>query len=91
MDDKMYVRALKLTDDPHSCKIVYDKGGSLYMRTGEDGFKVGKRLQAPLSTITNKWGFYPVSNTPWFRDAEELVDNLNKFDVGQDGKLYYNG
>lgn len=88
---KMRVVAVKMSSEPISIKIVYEKNGSMYMRTGADGFSVGKPLKHPLVALINKWGFRKVSNPPEFRDAEEIVDNITGFELRQDGKIVFSG
>lgn len=85
----MLVLAMKLTDDPDSTKIIYEKDAKLYIRSGEDGFKIGKAVQTSLKSILNKWGFRKIDNPPEFKDAGELVDNLSNFSLGSNGMILY--
>jgi hypothetical protein len=86
---KMQVVAVKLSKEPISIKVAYQKEGKLYIRTGEDGFTHGKPANAPLNSLLNKWGFRRVGNPPEFRDAEELIDGITGFGLQQDGTIKY--
>jgi len=88
---KMKVLAIKMSGDPHSMRVVYEKDGKTFMRTGEDGFESGRPLKAPLPALLNKWGFRKVDNPPEFRDSEELVDGLTGFELKNSGTVVYNG
>lgn len=88
---KMKILAVKLTRDPSSTKVVYEKNGKQFIRSGEDGFVKGTATQAPLKALSHKWGFRLVENPPEFRDADEIIDNLGKFEVKQDGTVSYAG
>jgi hypothetical protein len=85
----MLILAMKLTTDIHSIKIVYEKKENLYMRSGDDGFKNGKVVQTNLKAIIDKWGFRKIDNPPEFKDADELLDNLDKFSVSNNGMITY--
>lgn len=87
---RMIVVAIKLTGDIDSMKIVYERNGRLFVRSGSDGFSVGKPLQSPLRGL-GKWGFKLVEPNPEFRDAEEIIDNLDRFSMKNDGTIQYYG
>lgn len=88
---KMTVQAIKLTDDIESIKVVYEKNGKLYVRNGSDGFAKGIISRTGLSAL-GKWGFYKVEEPyPQFRDAEELINGLDKFQMDSQGKVKYYG
>lgn len=86
---RMRVIAVKLTEDPASTKVLYEKDGKSYIRDGDDGFKTGRLSKAPVTALLNKWGFRKVTNPPEFRDAEELVDGLEGFELSNDGSVSY--
>lgn len=85
----MKVEAIKYTKDVSSFKIVYEKNGTLFMRTGMDTFQKGRRVPVPLNTLINKHGFRRVEDAPSFRDAGDIIDNLNRFQMSTDGTLSY--
>lgn len=85
---KMVVVAIKLTKDIDSIKVAYEKNGRLFIRSGADGFVVGQRCQSPLRGL-DKWGFKTVEPNPEFRDAEEIIDNLDRFSMKADGTVQY--
>jgi hypothetical protein len=87
---KMVVKAMKLTEDIESIKIAYEKDGKLWVRNGNDGFKNGVRAQADLPSL-GKWGFRKVDPNPTFRDADEIIDNLDKFQLDNTGVVKYHG
>jgi hypothetical protein len=87
---KMIVKAIKLTEDIESIKIAYEKHGKLYIRNGNDGFTTGNATQGDLSSL-GKWGFRKVDPNPQFRDAEEIIDNLDKFSLDNTGVVKYHG
>lgn len=85
---KMKVKVAKLTTDIYSTKIVYEKNGKLYVRSGKDGFKIGQPVQSSIQSL-KLWGFKEVHNAPIFRDGEEMFQNINKFELKQDGSAVY--
>ena len=85
----MKILAIKMNKEPLSTKVIYEKNGSLFIRTGADGFTKGTPLKAPLKSALNKWGFRSVVNPPEFRDSDELIDNIGKFDMASDGKIKF--
>lgn len=92
----MIVKAVKLTKDLMSTKVVYEKDGILYMRSGQDLFQVGKKLIVPLKSLLNKHGFKSVGDSyndlddqPVFKDAGDIVDNITNFQTYPDGKVKY--
>lgn len=87
---KKIVKAIKLTDDVESIKVAYEKDGNLFIRDGKDGFSKGHKAQADLSSL-GKWGFRKVEGTAQFRDAEELIDMLDKFHLDSSGVVKYQG
>lgn len=62
-------------------KFIYEKNGSLFIRSGEDDFVKGQGLQCTLNGACEKWGFYKVENPPTFRDGQELMDNVKGFEM----------
>lgn len=87
---KMIIKAIKLTEDIESIKIAYEKNGKLFVRNGGDGFAKGQAAQADLSSL-GKWGFRKVEPNPQFRDAEEIIDNIDKFSLDNSGVVKYHG
>jgi len=88
---KMTIVGIKLTEDIDSIKVAYLKNDLLYVRNGKDGFAKGTKAQADLSSL-GKWGFRKVEDPqPQFRDAEELIDSLDKFQMDNSGKVKYYG
>lgn len=88
---KMKIVAMKLTDDIDSIKVAYYKNGTLYVRDGDDGFENGTKAITDLSGL-GKWGFRKVDEPqPEFRDAEELIDHLDKFTMDNNGIIKYYG
>lgn len=85
---KMKVVAIKMTKDIESIKIAYEKNGRLFIRSGADGFMLGKPCQSPLRGL-GKWGFKTVEPNPEFRDSEEIIDNLDRFSMKSDGSIQY--
>lgn len=88
MDD-MIVKAIKLTKDPISTKIVYEKNGTLYIRDGSTGFAKGRKVSAPLRSLLSKWGFREVENGPIFRNGEEISQSLHRFEMGENGRVSF--
>ncbi len=86
----MKIVAMKLTSDPDSIKVAYEKNGVLYVRSGKDGFHTGTKAQSDFRSL-GKWGFRKVDPNPEFRDAEELIDNLDKFSLDNKGVIRYYG
>lgn len=91
MSGRMYIKAIKLTKDEKSIKIVYEKNGKHYIRSGKDGFKRGIALQVKVSTLLNTWGFRKVDNAPYFYDGSEIQENINRFALNNKGEIYYSG
>jgi hypothetical protein len=87
---KMIIKAMKLTEDIDSIKIAYEKNGKLWVRSGKDGFSNGTPVQSDFSSL-GKWGFRKVDPNPQFRDAEEIIDNLDKFQLDNNGVIRYYG
>jgi hypothetical protein len=87
---KMTIMAMKLTDDIDSIKIAYEKNGQLFVRNGSDGFANGTKAQTDLSGL-GKWGFRKVEPNPQFRDAEEIIDAIDKFHLDNNGVIKYYG
>lgn len=87
--NKMKVVAIKLDSEPISIKVLYEKAGRLYIRTGKDGFASGKPAPAPITALVNKWGFRKIENPPEFRDAEEIIDSITRFALHNNGKVHY--
>lgn len=88
---KMTVKAIRLTEDIESIKVAYEKNGNLYVRNGNDGFKHGKKAQTNFASL-GKWGFRKVEEPcPQFRDADELIDALDKFQMDSKGTVKYYG
>lgn len=84
----MKVLAIKLTTDIDSIKVVYEKNGRTYVRSGVDGFTVGQPLGAPVRSL-GKRGFSVVEPNPVFKNAEELIDNLDRFHMKSNGTVTY--
>lgn len=85
----MLVVAIKLTDIPDTTKVVYEKDGAMYIRTGADGFQEGKKAQTSLMAILTKWGFTRVQNPPQFDHADDIIENLDRFQVKSDGSIVF--
>jgi len=85
----MIIVAIKLTEEPSHIKVVYEKDGSLFIRSGADGFEKGIPAQTSLKAIVSKWGFTKVQSPPHFEDADELIDNLDKFGMKPDGTVVF--
>lgn len=85
----MLVVAIKLTDSPDTTKIVYEKDGAMFIRSGSDGFQNGTKAQTNLKAIVTKWGFTRVDNPPQLKDADDIVDNLDKFQLKSDGSIVF--
>lgn len=85
----MKVVAVKMNDEPISMKIVYEKNGSYYIRSGADGFSRGEPIKCPVKALLNKWGFREVINPPEFRDSDEIVDSITGFGQKSDGTIEY--
>ena len=79
---------MKLTEDVDSIKVAYLKNGNLYVRSGKDGFAKGVKAQTDLSGL-GKWGFRKVEPSPDFRDAEELINHLDRFGLDSSGVIKY--
>jgi hypothetical protein len=88
---KMKIVAIRMSKEPISVKVLYEKNGLLYVRTGDDGFTKGQPTRAPMSSLINKWGFRKVENPPEFRDSDELIDNITAFEMLPSGKVRYSG
>jgi len=86
---RMYVKAIKLTDDPHSTKVAYEKNGKLYVRSGNNKFSKGIPSPVPLSTLYTIWGFRKVTDAPYFYDGQELWENIQRFQMTRDGTVKY--
>lgn len=87
--NKLEVVAIKISQFPESTRVIYRKRGKLYIRTGEDGFLRGKPLQSTIEGACYKWGFYKVENPPTFRDGQELMDNIGRFNLKFNGLVTY--
>lgn len=87
----MFIKGIRLTKDVASTKIAYEKNGSNYVRTGKDGFKKGTKIKGDVSSVLATWGFRPVTTAPYFYDGEELAENINKFQMSNEGEITYNG
>ncbi|MDP4224880.1 MAG: hypothetical protein Q8910_00725 [Bacteroidota bacterium] len=85
----MVVKAIKLTKDSSSTKVVYEKDGTLFMRNGEDGFIKGIKVDAPLRSLINKWGFKEIINPPIFNNGKEISQSLNRFELTDEGKVSF--
>jgi len=85
------VKAMKLTEDPHSTKLLYEKDGTLFIRNGGDGFTRGVKSQSPFVSLRNKWGFREVENPPTFRDGAEIQRSIHLFNLKEDGRISYSG
>lgn len=83
------VVAIKLSEFPTYTRVIYKKGEHLYIRTGEDHFIRGKALQTTVDGACMKWGFYKVENPPKFRDGQELMDNIDRFSIGNNRMVTY--
>lgn len=82
---------MKLSKNPRLTKVAYEKNGNIYVRSGEDGFKYGRKLTVPVSTLWLMWGYRPTEDVPYFLDGEEIEQNLNKFQLTSKGKIKYFG
>jgi len=85
------IKAMKLTEDPHSTKLLYEKDGVLFIRNGSDGFTKGVKSQSSLVSLKNKWGFRDVENSPTFGSGVEIQRALHLFDLKSDGNIVYSG
>ena len=77
----MKIVAGRLSGDMLSCKFIYEKNDKLYIRSGEDDFSKGVRLQSSIGGACSKWGFYKVENPPSMMDAQELMDSVGNFEL----------
>lgn len=79
---------MKMTSDIESIKVAYEKNGKMYVRNGGDGFATGQPLNAPIKSL-GKVGFSYVEPNPVFKNADELIDNLGRFHVKDNGGISY--
>ena len=86
----MVVKAMKISDNPSGIRIAYEKKGELYIRSGEDGFRKGIKAQSDLGGLT-KWGFRQVQGEARFRDAQDIIDHIDKFQLDNQGVIKYYG
>lgn len=91
MAQKMYIKAIKLTKDAQSVKVVYQKGDQLYMRSATDSYKKGVPVRISLGAICSNLGFHKVESAPYFYDGQEILENIHKFSMGNKGKAVYSG
>lgn len=86
----MTIKAIKLTADKASIKVIYEKDGRLFIRTGDDKFKTGVPLQASLRSYMSKWGFRKVTEAPRMADGAEIEENIHRFQISpSDGSVSY--
>lgn len=87
----MYIKAVKLTQDHHSIKVVYQKGDKVFVRNGSDKFSRGTVVNTPLSALVNNMGYQKVESAPYFYDGKEISENIHKFSRGANGTALYSG
>lgn len=84
----MKVVAVKITQDKSSFKVAYEKNHKVYVRDGGHYFKIGKQAHDGYNSLW-KWGFRKVENPPTFRDAQDIQDNYEAFQMKADGSITY--
>ena len=87
----MYIKAIKITKDVKSIKIAYERDGKLYVRSGKDNFKKGVAVQGKAESLMATWGFRKVTDSPYFYDGQEILENISKFEMNNKGEISYNG
>lgn len=86
----MTIHGVKMTKDIESMKVLYEKGEKFYIRSGRDDFEVGKPLKDSYNSLFTQWGFRKMEEpVPIFRDREELVDGVKRFEMKPDGRVSY--
>jgi hypothetical protein len=86
------VIGIKISKSAKSTKVLYEKKGKHYIRSGNDDFSKGEPIRQHVSSYFTKWGFRPiVDGDATFRDGQELYENIDKFQVAPDYKAKYYG
>lgn len=86
----MIVHGGILTKDKKSRRLVYEKNGKFFIRSGTDKCQVGIPLPTSYKTLFTQYGFRGIEgNPPAFIDANDMWENLDKFHLTSDGKIRY--
>ena len=87
---KMIVHGVKLTKDTHSIRVLYEKNGNFFVRSGKDGFREGHPITSSYESLFEQWGFRKLEEPlPVFRDREEMLDGVPKFQLKNNGRITY--
>lgn len=85
----MEIEAIRPSETPELSRVLYSKKDKLYVRTGSDGFRLGKPFQSTIEGALYKWGFYRVENPPKFIDAEDILENISNFHLTNKNVVQY--
>ena len=85
----MAVKSIKLTKDVYSTKVLYEKRGRLFIRSGRDKFTTGELYLGSKESLGSAWGYRKVLDAPTFRDSKEMLEGVSKFQMKQDGTVEY--
>lgn len=86
----MTVHGILLTEDITSIRILYEKKGKYFVRSGVDKFRVGVPLPTSYMAMFTQAGFRKVREPlPVFRNWEEMYDGASRFSLTKEGSVTY--
>lgn len=89
---KLVVEGVKLSTSPLSTKVLYQKDGKYFIRSGADEFAKGDPIRQHVSAYFTKWGFRQlVDSRAEFWDGQELARSIDKFQPVAGCKVKYYG
>lgn len=86
----MIVHGVKMTEDIESRKVLYERDGKFFIRSGNDDFHRGKPLGRSYRSYFTQSGYRKMKEPlPMFRDKEELAEGVRNLSVVDGGKVEY--